>query len=400
MSRKGLILFLALGIVMGAWAGGKKETVAKAPPQQPSQSPENFTTSPVELAQSPEIFTGPQPNQSRENPAETQPEFDQSPENFTDPQWEFDQSQENFTEIQSELELSWENLPEIQPMFDILQESLAKTQRELDQTRENLAKTQQELDQTREDLAKIQLERKDPPELERETRLAPITREIITQIADNQGSLEDLSYYLSIPITLILDNPSRKMEINQGEVTYQEENNSQRIEINTVSQGKLADNSDVMGTTFAVHFPAEKITLNFNLNPEANRFDLADAVTDEGKKYQLHFRGAIPHLLISYQTIFSGQVVVQGFEAADAAPVKVVVPPPITYRLQVGAFKVPQNVTRAFATLTNAGFTTVLEPYRDLKRVLITGIKTEEINRVKERLMSLGYGNPIISREE
>jgi cell division septation protein DedD len=326
-----------------------------------------------------------------------------------------------------------------------------------------LKETQMELNQAQKD--------------EREARFVPVTQEIIGQIVGNRKSLSDVEYYVSMPVTLVHNEPSTRLNITNGEVTYQEGNTVKEIRIDVTSQGELKNDPGINGYVFEVYFLAETITLNFSFNWETNRFDLTDAVSDDGKKYQMSFDGAVPHLIIYYNAKFTGNVKVQGFgdtgwvdspperfvavsepplvppqppdpvDTGDSqsmnptdemaqlptvpqSPVAVentssqtvnpaiyqdiTVAPVITvalgginpqstgqkiYRLQVGAFREQQNSNAALARLKNAGFNPVLEPYLNLNRVLITGIQAKDLPWVKDRLMALGYGDPIIREE-
>jgi cell division septation protein DedD len=162
----------------------------------------------------------------------------------------------------------------------------------------------------------------------------------------------------------------------------------------------------------------------------------------------MRFKGAAPHLLIYYKARFLGQALVQGFidddfvpvlEAEPAPVVQMAEPPavieaispqrpgheiyllqditvapvirvvrensnpqkpnPKTYRIQIGAFREPQNTEKALLTLKSAGFNPISEPAGDLKRVLLTGITREDISRVTERIDALGYQTYIIRED-
>ncbi|GHV41946.1 hypothetical protein AGMMS49546_19060 [Spirochaetia bacterium] len=363
------------------------------------------------------------------------------------------------------------------------QRDLTTAQRELEEANSTRAKAQDDYSRVQLEMSRVRGEWANSLVLEREARFMPITQEIIDQVAEDEKSLKDLAYYVSMPVLLVFDDTLKKMDINDGEVTYQEQNSSQQVEIDITSKGSLVNEPGFNNDIFEVFFFDEKITLNFSKNRAKNRFDLTSAVTDSGTRHQLRFTGAVPHLLIYYKAKFSGQVIAQGFSdddlipmsgtapgrmtrqpekadsvtdtappawsdstidagssvkagpAKDAGPVMGVVPVtsddigfqwsnqktsriqdmPVmavtmeditsqgpdykTYRLQIGAFREPQNTEKALLTLRSAGFNPVSEPFEDMDRVLITGIRAEEMSGVTEKVRAIGYQRYIIREE-
>ncbi|MDR0447333.1 MAG: SPOR domain-containing protein, partial [Treponema sp.] len=69
------------------------------------------------------------------------------------------------------------------------------------------------------------------------------------------------------------------------------------------------------------------------------------------------------------------------------------------YRIQVGAYKQPQNAMDVFDKLKMAGLNPDYEPYGDYCRVVLKRIKQEDLKMVTERVESAGFRD-IIVREE
>ena len=69
------------------------------------------------------------------------------------------------------------------------------------------------------------------------------------------------------------------------------------------------------------------------------------------------------------------------------------------YRVQVGAYRQPEYAAEAFEKLKKAGLNPAYEKYGDYHRVIIPGIKQEDLKNVSERLGSAGF-NEALLREE
>jgi rare lipoprotein A len=71
------------------------------------------------------------------------------------------------------------------------------------------------------------------------------------------------------------------------------------------------------------------------------------------------------------------------------------------YRLQVGAYKVPKNAVDAYEKLKNAGLSPKYERNEDTEiyRVVLAGLRPEDIHSVAERLYSAGF-TEVFFREE
>ena len=70
---------------------------------------------------------------------------------------------------------------------------------------------------------------------------------------------------------------------------------------------------------------------------------------------------------------------------------------PIIYEIQVGAFLYARNVVTASDKLTNSGFNVVFRNFRDLTRVIVTGIHSEE--GVKSLVIDFD-GQPVVYKGE
>jgi rare lipoprotein A len=69
------------------------------------------------------------------------------------------------------------------------------------------------------------------------------------------------------------------------------------------------------------------------------------------------------------------------------------------YRLQVGAYRIPRNAVEAFEKLKAAGLNPAYERNDDLYRVVLAGLRSEEIPLIAEKLGSAGFIEAIIREE-
>jgi cell division protein FtsN len=69
------------------------------------------------------------------------------------------------------------------------------------------------------------------------------------------------------------------------------------------------------------------------------------------------------------------------------------------YRLQVGAYTKTANAASAFAKLKRAGFTPAKEPYKNLTRVFIAGVKAKDVKSYTRRIAALGFREIYITKE-
>jgi rare lipoprotein A len=69
------------------------------------------------------------------------------------------------------------------------------------------------------------------------------------------------------------------------------------------------------------------------------------------------------------------------------------------YRLQVGSYRIPRNAVDAFERLTNAGLTPAYERNGEFFRVVLAGIRPEDIQSVTEKLGAAGFPEALIREE-
>jgi len=69
------------------------------------------------------------------------------------------------------------------------------------------------------------------------------------------------------------------------------------------------------------------------------------------------------------------------------------------YRLQVGAFRVPRNAVDAFVKLESVGLNPAYEKTGDLYRVVLAGLRAEEIQSIAQKLGNAGFREALIREE-
>jgi len=92
----------------------------------------------------------------------------------------------------------------------------------------------------------------------------------------------------------------------------------------------------------------------------------------------------------------------QGLYNAPAAKIVGGIPPTgssKSYRLQVGAFTVPRNALNAFERLKNAGLNPAYEQNGEFYRVVLAGLKANEIQTIAQILANNGFPEAIIREE-
>jgi len=70
-----------------------------------------------------------------------------------------------------------------------------------------------------------------------------------------------------------------------------------------------------------------------------------------------------------------------------------------SYRIQVGAYKVPRNAVDAFDKLKNAGLNPAYEKSGDFYRVVLSGLKANEIQPIAQTLGNIGFNEALIREE-
>jgi len=94
--------------------------------------------------------------------------------------------------------------------------------------------------------------------------------------------------------------------------------------------------------------------------------------------------------------------VVQGFYNAPTAKIVGGIPPATSsksYRLQVGAFTVPRNALNAFDKLKNAGLNPAYEQNGEFYRVVLAGLKANEIQAIAQILANNGFPEAVLREE-
>ncbi|MDR1900457.1 MAG: SPOR domain-containing protein, partial [Treponema sp.] len=70
------------------------------------------------------------------------------------------------------------------------------------------------------------------------------------------------------------------------------------------------------------------------------------------------------------------------------------------YRLQVGSYKIARNAVDAFEKLKNAGLNPAYERNGEYFRVVLAGIRGEEVSAVAEKLGAAGFREALVRVEQ
>ncbi|MDR0375812.1 MAG: septal ring lytic transglycosylase RlpA family protein [Treponema sp.] len=87
---------------------------------------------------------------------------------------------------------------------------------------------------------------------------------------------------------------------------------------------------------------------------------------------------------------------------AKPASIKPAIPPAGTnkrYRLQIGAFRVPKNAVSVFEKLKSVGLEPAYERSGDLYRVVLSGIRADDVQAVAEKIGRAGFTEALIREE-
>jgi len=103
-------------------------------------------------------------------------------------------------------------------------------------------------------------------------------------------------------------------------------------------------------------------------------------------------------------TLVFPQAVPQTAQPASPPPINVIpkMPDPYSggiYRVQVGSFSNTGLAQQCFQRLQSAGFSPYYEPYNDMNRVLIIGIKAADMEWVIQRLAAAGFSEVWVREE-
>jgi hypothetical protein len=61
------------------------------------------------------------------------------------------------------------------------------------------------------------------------------------------------------------------------------------------------------------------------------------------------------------------------------------------YRIQVGAFIIPENAENVFSRLKNAGLEPSYEDHGDFKRVILAALRAQDIPMIMDKIRTLGF---------
>ena len=103
-----------------------------------------------------------------------------------------------------------------------------------------------------------------------------------------------------------------------------------------------------------------------------------------------------------YSTMNGSNPSIQNMAASNTARFQPAIPETFTgkqYRVQVGAYKQPQHAVEAFEKLKNAGLNPAYERHGDYYRVVLSGLKQDELRTLSERLGTAGF-KEVLLREE
>ena len=142
-------------------------------------------------------------------------------------------------------------------------------------------------------------------EVTTETRPVPITREIINAVKLHGESLNDLGYYLSVPLVLVSNKQNSDGRIdNGGKFIINEKSTSTEVTIATDDKGKL-ENNPADKDIFDISFPGKDVILSFEGNTQKNSFDLVSAKDADNNNYRLLAANneLLPYLCIYFDHI-------------------------------------------------------------------------------------------------
>lgn len=91
-------------------------------------------------------------------------------------------------------------------------------------------------------------------------------------------------------------------------------------------------------------------------------------------------------------------------QTAPVSPAKIIpaIPPADSgksYRIQIGAYKVPRHAVDVFDKLKNAGLNPSYEQSGEVYRVVLFGVKAKDVESVAEKIGSAGFNEAVIREE-
>jgi hypothetical protein len=143
------------------------------------------------------------------------------------------------------------------------------------------------------------LKQSELPTYPENSRIVPVSMEIIERTKAEKININKLDYYLSANITVFINDTNDRFELQDGKLIETKTNLSEEIPITIGKAGKLVSSGD---NFFGISFTEENIVLRFERNMVRNRFDLVSA-SKRGKNYSLNFENEKPYLVINYPYI-------------------------------------------------------------------------------------------------
>jgi rare lipoprotein A len=70
------------------------------------------------------------------------------------------------------------------------------------------------------------------------------------------------------------------------------------------------------------------------------------------------------------------------------------------YRIQVGSYKIPRNAADAFEKLKNAGLNPAYERSGEYYRVVVSKLRSDEVQDVAAKLGTAGFREALIRAED
>jgi len=133
----------------------------------------------------------------------------------------------------------------------------------------------------------------------------PLNWELVSMIAESSSNLYELNYFISEPLTIIIEDPNidPSFAVNDGTLMFSDQYiASMVIQLTSVNPGRMHIFYDTPAESevFEIIFTVQNrfITLKFRRNPEQNNFILFSAIIN-GKPYSLSSENPLPVLIIS-----------------------------------------------------------------------------------------------------
>jgi len=145
------------------------------------------------------------------------------------------------------------------------------------------------------------------------SRIVPISMEIMERTKAENVDIDKLDYYLSANITIHINDTNDKLEIIDGKLVETKTNQPEGIPITIAETGKMVSRGMDF---FNISFTEENIVLRFERNTVRNRFDLVSG-SKRGKNFSLNFENEKPYLVINYPYIPNNEnLQIQGIGAS------------------------------------------------------------------------------------